>query len=147
MVAKAFSIEDGNQNTLTLVGARKRVYKDIDLTFAKRVDNDIFKKQNAAAVKQSVKNILMTNYMEKPFQPFFGGNMSDFLFELNDGIEDEEVEDRIEETLRTYEPRADILDVKVISNPDNNDISVTLTFKVLSTSEEVTLNLSLARLR
>ena len=147
MVAKAFSIEDGNQNTLTLVGARKRVYKDIDLTFAKRVDNDIFKKQNAAAGKQSVKNILMTNYMEKPFQPFFGGNMSDFLFELNDGIEDEEVEDRIEETLRTYEPRADILDVKVISNPDNNDISVTLTFKVLSTSEEVTLNLSLARLR
>ena len=147
MVAKAFSIEDGNQNTLTLVGARKRVYKDIDLTFAKRVDNDVFKKQNAAAVKQSVKNILMTNYMEKPFQPFFGGNMSDFLFELNDGIEDEEVEDRIEETLRTYEPRADILDVKVISNPDNNDISVTLTFKVLSTSEEVTLNLSLARLR
>tara|TARA_Y100000816_G_scaffold59454_1_gene39070 strand:- start:5369 stop:5812 length:444 start_codon:yes stop_codon:yes gene_type:complete len=147
MVAKAFSIEDGNQDTLTLVGARKRVYKDIDLTFAKRVDNDIFKKQNAAAVKQSVKNILMTNYMEKPFQPFFGGNMSDFLFELNDGIEDEEVEDRIEETLRTYEPRADILDVKVISNPDNNDISVTLTFKVLSTSEEVTLNLSLARLR
>ena len=41
MVAKAFSIEDGNQNTLTLVGARKRVYKAIDLTFAKRVDNDI----------------------------------------------------------------------------------------------------------
>ena len=147
MVAKAFSIEDGNQNTLTLVGARKRVYSDVDLTFSKRLDGDVFKKQNAAAVKQSVKNILMTNYMEKPFQPFFGGNMSDFLFELNDGIEDEEVEDRIEETLRTYEPRADILDVKVISNPDNNDISVTLTFKVLSTSEEVTLNLSLTRLR
>ncbi len=147
MVAKAFSIEDGNQDTLTLVGARKRVYKDIDLTFAKRVDNDVFKKQNAAAVKQSVKNILMTNYMEKPFQPFFGGNMSDFLFELNDGIEDEEVEERIQSAIVTYEPRAEVLDVKVISNPDNYDISATVTFKVVSTSEEVTLNLSLARLR
>ena len=88
MVAKAFSIEDGNQQGLTLVGARKRVYSDIDLTFAKKLDGDVFKKQNAAAVKQSIKNLLMTNYMEKPFQPFFGGNMSDFLFELNDGIED-----------------------------------------------------------
>ena len=147
MVAKAFSIEDGNQQGLTLVGARKRIYKDVDLTFAKRLDGDVFKKQNAAAVKQSVKNILMTNYTEKPFQPFFGGNLNDFLFELNDGIEDEEVEDRIEETLRTYEPRAEVLDVKVISNPDNNEISATVTFKVVSTSEVVTLNLSLTRLR
>ena len=147
MVAKAFSIEDGNEQGLTLVGARKRVYKDVDLTFAKRLDGDVFKKQNAAAVKQSVKNILMTNYTEKPFQPFFGGNLNDFLFELNDGIEDEEVEDRIEETLRTYEPRAEVLDVKVISNPDNNEISATVTFKVVSTSEVVTLNLSLTRLR
>ena len=147
MVAKAFSIEDGNQNTLTLVGARKRVYSDVDLTFAKRLDGDVFKKQNAAAVKQSVKNILMTNYTEKPFQPFFGGNLNDFLFELNDDFQDEEVEDRIETTLRTYEPRAEVLDVKVISNPDNYDIAVTVTFKVVSTSEEVTLNLSLTRLR
>ena len=147
MVAKAFSIEDGNQNTLTLVGARKRVYSDVDLTFAKRLDGDVFKKQNAAAVKQSVKNILMTNYTEKPFQPFFGGNLNDFLFELNDGIEEEDIEDRIETAIRTYEPRADVLDVKVISNPDNYDIRVTVSFKVVSTSEEVTLNLSLTRLR
>lgn len=147
MVAKAFSIEDGDQQGLTLVGARKRVYSDIDLTFAKKLDGDVFKKQNAAAVKQSIKNLLMTNYTEKPFKPFFGGNLNDFLFELNDGIEEEDIEDRIETVIRTYEPRADVLDVKVISNPDNYDIRVTVSFKVVSTSEEVTLNLSLTRLR
>ena len=147
MVAKAFSIEDGDQQGLTLVGARKRVYSDIDLTFAKKLDGDVFKKQNAAAVKQSIKNLLMTNYTEKPFKPFFGGNLNDFLFELNDGIEEEDIEDRIETAIRTYEPRADVLDVKGISNPDNYDIRVTVSFKVVSTSEEVTLNLSLTRLR
>ena len=147
MVAKAFSIEDGDQQGLTLVWARKRVYSDIDLTFAKKLDGDVFKKQNAAAVKQSIKNLLMTNYTEKPFKPFFGGNLNDFLFELNDGIEEEDIEDRIETAIRTYEPRADVLDVKVISNPDNYDIRVTVSFKVVSTSEEVTLNLSLTRLR
>lgn len=147
MVAKAFSIEDGDQQGLTLVGARKRVYSDIDLTFAKKLDGDVFKKQNAAAVKQSIKNLLMTNYTEKPFKPFFGGNLNDFLFELNDGIEEEDIEDRIETAIRTYEPRADVLDVKVISNPDNYDIRVTVSFKIVSTSEEVTLNLSLTRLR
>ena len=43
--------------------------------FTKRV-GDIYKKQDVAAVIQSVGNILLTNHNEKPFDPFFGGNIS-----------------------------------------------------------------------
>ena len=51
MVARAFSVEDGNTNSKSINVARQRVYKDIDLTFAKRPDNDVYRKNDAAAVK------------------------------------------------------------------------------------------------
>ena len=83
MVAKAFSIEDGNLSNKTLIGARTRSYSDIDLTFSKKPSGDIFKKNEAAAVKQAVKNLLMTNRLEKPFTIDYGGHLNDFLFELS----------------------------------------------------------------
>ena len=80
-MAKAFSVEDGNQDTSTLRSRRNREYSDIDLSFLKSASGDVFKKTSAAAVKQSVKNLLMTNWGEKPFRPVFGGNLNDLLFE------------------------------------------------------------------
>ena len=81
-MAKVFSIEDGNLTKVPLTSSVTRLYKDIDLTFAKKSSGDIFKKTDAAAVKQSVKNILMTNPTEKPFDPYFGGGLNEFLFTL-----------------------------------------------------------------
>ena len=88
MPSRAFSIEDGNLATASVNVARKKTYKDIDLSFAKRLDGDIFKKTDAAAVKQSVKNILLTNFAEKPFLPNFGGDLNSFLFNNKFKIED-----------------------------------------------------------
>ena len=147
MVLRVHSIEDGNQQGLSLVSGRKRVYSDIDLTFAKKPDGDVFKKQNVADVKQAVKNLLLTNFGEKPFNPFFGGNLNDFLFELNDGINEVDVEDEVRRAIENHEPRAQVLDVEAIALPDNNDIRVTITFKVVSLDEQVSITVSLARLR
>ena len=83
MVTKAFSIEDGNQSS-SLLTSRSTKYSDIDLLFANKLSGDIFKKVDAAAVKQSVKNIVRTRKGEKPFNPEFGSNIGDFLFELAD---------------------------------------------------------------
>ena len=147
MVLRVHSIEDGNQQGLSLVSGRRRVYSDIDLTFAKKPDGDVFKKQNVADVKQAVKNLLLTNFGEKPFNPFFGGNLSDFLFELNDGINEADVESEVRLAIENFEPRAQVLDVEAIAMPDNNDIRVTVTFKVVSLDEQVSITVSLARLR
>ena len=47
---RAFSIEDGNLNTRSIITSRNRVYSDIDLTFTKRPDGDVYRKTDAAAV-------------------------------------------------------------------------------------------------
>ena len=67
MATRAFALEDGNLGTRSIITTKNVVYKDIDLTFTAKPSGDIYKKEDAAAVKQSVKNILMTNIMEKPF--------------------------------------------------------------------------------
>ena len=147
MPAKAFSIEDGNLSNKTIITARERVYSDIDLSFAKKGSGDVFKKQHAAAVKQAVRNLLLTNYSEKPFLPRFGGDLNSMLFRLSTDIDDDTLEDDIIKAIETYEPRAEVLNVNSIISPDSNEVKVTVTFKVISTQEETFVEINLTRLR
>ena len=48
-VVKSLSIEDGNLNKISLVGTRSTNYSDIDLSFAKKSNGDIFKKTEASS--------------------------------------------------------------------------------------------------
>lgn len=147
MVSRAFSIEDGNlqQNKITV--ARTRKYKDIDLSFAKKPNGDVYKKQDAAAVKQSVKNILLTNFAERPFLPNFGANLNDFLFNLDTEFDDDLLEQSVIDSIDAYEPRVRVLNVKVSTLADQYSARVTVTFRIISTSETLSINLDLTRLR
>ena len=146
-MATQLSTEDGNLGVSTLIGTRTKLYKDIDLTFANKPSGEIFKKVDAAAVKQAVKNLILTNYFEKPFQPKFGGNLRDMLFDLADDDAEEDIEDRIKAAITIFEPRAQALNVTAIATPDRNSIRVTVEFRVINTQETVTVTTVLARLR
>ena len=148
---RALSIEDKDLDKVTLATTSNRKYIDLDLAFApKPVTGDIFKKTEAAAVKQSVKNLLLTNYNEKPFQPYFGANLNSYLFELANsiGLEDD-IEREIRSAIFTYEPRVDFptLDIKVNVSPDANSLTVTVVFKVINSTEVVSITTTLNRLR
>ncbi len=147
MPLRAFSLEDGNLNTKSVAVARARTYNDIDLTFAKKANNDIFKKSDAGAVKQSVKNILLTNFTEKPFVPNYGGNLSALLFALDTEIEEDDIIQAIVTAIEAYEPRADVVDIKVTELPEQHDLRVSVTFRIISTNVIETVDLNLTRLR
>jgi phage baseplate assembly protein W len=146
-MATKLSTEDGNLSVSAITGTRTRVYKDIDLTFTNKPSGEIFKKESAAAVKQAVKNLLLTNYFEKPFQPKFGGNLRDMLFDLADEDAEEDVEERILNAITVFEPRAQALNVTATATPDRNSIRVTVEFRIINTQETVTVTTVLARLR
>lgn len=139
--------EDGNLQQSSLVTSRNKIFRDLDVTFAAKPSKEISVKKDAAAVKQAVKNLILTNFYEKPFQPFFGGNVTGLLFELADDATGTEVEEQIVSAIQQYEPRAQILDVDVNSQPDRNSLAVTITFKVVNTQETVTFTTNLSRLR
>lgn len=146
-MARAFSVEDGNLTSSIVRSTRTRVYKDIDLSFTAKASGEVYKKQDAASVKQGVKNVLLTNFAEKPFNPRFGANLRSRLFDLADADAEYDIERQILAAVEAYEPRAKILNVRAVVQPDNNEIEVTVTFIVVSTSEEVTFTTILARLR
>lgn len=141
------SLEDKNLSTSSIVTTRTVPYKDIDLTFSIKQNGDVYKKTDAAAVKQAVKNLVLTNYYEKPFNPNFGGNVRALLFDLADEETEVDIENMIIAAIQRYEPRARIINVIANSSPDNNAIDITVIFNVVNTEEEVTFTTTLARLR
>lgn len=147
MATRVFATEDGNLSS-SVITARKQTYSDIDLTFTKRPSGDLYKKTDAAAVKQAVKNLLLTNSYEKPFNPTYGGDLQGLLFELiDDPVARYDIQNNIIDQIETFEPRARVDDVKVLDNPDNNEISVTVNFTVISTNEQITVQTTILRLR
>ena len=145
-MARAFSIEDGTLDK-SIVSSRNVAYKDIDLTFSPKPAGDIFKKVDAAAVKQSVKNLLLTSRGEKPFNNFFGSNLNSALFGLDTEFDPEFVQNLIFDAITNHEPRARVLSVTVLLKPENNTLDTTVEFQVVNTKEIVTLDVSLARVR
>lgn len=147
MVTRALSIEDGDLNTPSIITSRKVNYTDIDLSFTARPSGDIYKVTDAAAVKQAVKNILLTNPGEKPFHPNFGAGLNNLIFELVDDDSEEEINDAIEIAIKNYEPRAKVINTIINLQHDRNSIAVQVQFQILSTSEIVVLETTLVRVR
>ena len=147
MPTRAFSIEDGNIGNTSILTAKNNVYVDLDLTFAKKGSGDIFKKQHGAAVKQAIRNLLLTNFSEKPFLERFGGDLNALLFRLSTEVDDANLEDKIKRSLELFEPRAKVLNINSIISADNHEVKVTVTFQVITTQEVVDVDVSLTRLR
>lgn len=146
-MAKVLSIQDKNLGVSTINTTRTKLYSDIDLTFVPRPSGDIYKKKDAAAVKQAVINLILTNHYEKPFLPKFGGNIRSMLFELADEETSEDIKQNIRAAIGRYEPRAQVLNISSKVNLSANSISVGVEFRVTNTEEIVTFTTVLSRLR
>jgi len=144
---KNFSVQDGNLQNSPITTSIPRTYSDIDCTFDASPTGGIYKKTDAAAVAQSVKNLLMTNHGELPFRPYYGANLYDLLFSLSTDLEVEDVRSNILYAIQKFEPRAKLQQIRSIINPDGNSLDVTIVFEVVNTQKVVTLNLNIARTR
>ena len=126
-----------------------RQYKDLDLFFDKKnVSKDITKITDIAAVKRSIRNLVLTNHYEKPFHPEIGSGVRDMLFEPMSALTAHVLTRKIEDVIENFEPRAKIIGVSAQPNLDRNEYQVTINFFVLNAPTElVDLTLFLERLR
>ena len=124
------------------------IYSDFDNLF---VTNPITKKLatkiNRNAVKQSVKNLVLTDFYERPFQSDIGCNIRGFLCEPFTSHLQEQMKQTILNTIQNHEPRAKVIDVLVEDRIDLNAISLTIAFEILNDSEAVVLDVLLERVR
>ena len=127
---------------------KEPIFKDIPLSFnAHPVTGLIKALTNREAVKQSVKNIVLTNHYERPYNPFLGGDVLSRLFEPMTSITEYEVTTNIKQALENFEPRADVLEVVVDAKEDLNALEVSITFTIVNEIDPVTVNVLLERVR
>ena len=147
-MGKQFSIQDGNLSNAPITTSVKRTNSDIDCSFERNpTTNDIYKKTEAAAVRQSIKNLLMANRGSVPFKPVYGGNLESFLFQLDTEIESYDIEESVRTQIELFEPRAVLRRVTANIQGDYNSVSLTIVFQVINTSKVVTMELAISRAR
>jgi len=125
-----------------------RTYIDLDLDFTRHpVTNDVVKIEDVDAVKRSVRNLVNTQFYERPFHPELGCGVRDLLFENYTPMTGIFMRRKIEEVLRNYEPRANITSIQVNEQMDKNAIDVVVSFYVLNLPNPVSVTTTLQRIR
>ena len=144
------SVKQGNLSVFKKSSniSKNKVYSDLNLEFLQHPDRlDIIPLKDIDAVKQSVKNLVLTNFYDRPFHPEIGGNVSSKLFDPPDTITGIAIKSEILQVLNTFEPRINGLRVEVFSNTAANEIIVNIIYNViyLQMTSEVTFNLQRLR--
>ena len=107
-------------------------FKDISMSFKfSPLSGDLITLKNENAIARAVRNIVLTTPGEKFFDPDFGSSVSEILFENVDDITAISIKDEIKNCLQNYEPRVEIIDVKVDPNFDENQFDVIITYRIV----------------
>jgi len=88
-------------------------------------------RSNEEAIKQAVKNLVLTTPGEKFFNPRFGSRVSQLLFEQLDPFLVDSIRSEILNTIRNYERRVNVTDIKCIPDYDSNSINVKLEYQII----------------
>ena len=107
-------------------------FKDISMSFKfNPLSGDLIALKNENAIARAVRNIVLTTPGEKFFDPEFGSSVSEILFENVDDITALSIQDEIKNCLQNYEPRVELIDVKVNPNFDENQFDVIITYRII----------------
>ena len=123
-------------------------YKDLDLSFTPHpIKKDVNIFVDDTAIINSVKNLLLTNHYERPFNPDLGSNIRKLLFENIDAVTAIMIEREITQTIANFEPRVSVIGTTVIPDYTNNGFNIQLYFNIINRTEPITINFFLERAR
>ena len=127
--------------------SRSKGYSDLDLKLTlHKIRKDIIPLRDDQAVKNSLRNLILTNFHERPFQASTGANLRGLLFEPADAITELALEDNIKRVLKA-EPRVKPIFVSVDDLSDRNAYRITVKFLITQSDQEGTVEVVLRRLR
>jgi phage baseplate assembly protein W len=125
-----------------------RNFKDLDLSFSIHpIRKDISVHVDSYAIINSVKNLVLTNFYERPFRPNIGSSIRNLLFENTNALVGAQIERAINETIGNYEPRVNIKTVRAVPTQDENGYNVIMEFYVVNLATPITIDFYLQRIR
>lgn len=121
--------------------------KDIDLNFTVHpLSGDLATKTNTNAIKQSVRNIVLTNFYERGFNIEFGTNTNNSIFELMDPLSVQTLNGNIKKALNNFEPGIELIDVEIIPDKSSNTLFITIIYNIKNSIDTETVNIELSLL-
>lgn len=127
---------------------REIQFSDLGISFTPHpVTGKPVVKRNAQAVIGALKNLILTNRYERPYEPTFGSDIQNRLFENFDAVEAVNLEEDIRLAIQNHEPRVDVQEVTVIGGLDNNTVSVNVVFFIINEAEPQELKIQIERTR
>lgn len=125
-----------------------RTFTDINFNFSSHPSTaDIVKNTDEEAVKGAIRNLIQTKNFDRPFHPEIGCGIHNLLFENFTPLTIQLARRAVEDILRAYEPRAEILDVQVTSPQDSNDLQITVVFRLINADNPLKVTTILNRTR
>jgi len=125
-----------------------RQFADLDLNFTPHpVTGDVGFKKDENAIKQAVKNLVLTQNFERPFHSEIGSSLRSLLFEPATPMTKEILRKTISDTITNFEPRVDLIDVEIRYTLDDTAVDVRIIFKIVNTFTPIDVNLTLERTR
>lgn len=125
------------------------VFSDVNVSFTPHpVTGKLPVLKNADAVKRAVRNLILTNFGERPYEPLYGGNVRAMLFEnTDDPLLQDQLRRQIEGAIKNYEKRAKVDRVIVDVKPDSNALVVKIRFMIFNERFPVDLEVAIERVR
>jgi len=109
--------------------------------------SDLVRLKNEQSIKQSLKNLILTNYGERPFQPNIGSSVYRSLFNPYDELLEDDIVNSITQTITFSEPRVQLVNVEVLESADYNTITINIVYSIINSRQLQNLDLILKRVR
>jgi phage baseplate assembly protein W len=107
-------------------------FKDISLSFAKNpLNRDLIGITNEASISRAVQNLVLTQRGERFFNQNLGSDVSASLFENLDLITAAAVKSSVENVIKSYEPRVNLIEVDVNINEEDNSYEVRMLYDII----------------
>jgi len=95
------------------------------------LNDDLIALKNTTAIARSIRNIVFTRPGEKFFEPNFGSKITESLFENIDEVSALAIRDEIDFSIREFEPRVEVVRVRVTPDFENNEMNATIVYRIV----------------
>ena len=120
---------------------KDKMFSDISLSFEPNpVTGDITTLLDQRAINNAIKNAILIAPKEAPFNPNFGSNINNMIFELSDSDTGVLLEDEIKRSIKFNEPRVTDVSVKVVAMPEQNSIRASVVYKIVGHDQFMTFD-------
>jgi phage baseplate assembly protein W len=107
-------------------------FLDLSMTFQMNpLNQDLIALKNQTAIARSVRNLVLTDRGERFYDQLKGSRLNRLLFESFDDVTSSILEDEIKDVLTLYEPRVEVIEVRVNPDYDNNEYNVTIVYRIV----------------